>query len=129
MCRPRVNGYLSQIPAVRFEGMEVGLDVAVRSCFRDGLSFFRREVLPDHAGLLFLIIQGEVKMSRGNLKLRSKIKIESVANQINLERLNSNRASYGDLMDAFARELTSDEILLISGASKSGGSYSGTAYA
>ncbi|WP_419689581.1 hypothetical protein ACN22W_23415 [Burkholderia theae] len=61
--------------------------------------------------------------------LQSKLKIESVANQLNLDRLNSSHASYGDLMDAFARELTSDEILLISGAAKSGGSYCGTAYA
>ncbi|WP_175883877.1 hypothetical protein [Burkholderia sp. BCC0044] len=68
-------------------------------------------------------------MSGSNLQLHSKIRIESVANQLNLERLESSRASYDDLMDAFARELTSDEILLISGASKSGGRYSGTAYA
>ncbi|WP_334002268.1 hypothetical protein [Burkholderia cepacia] len=58
-----------------------------------------------------------------------QLKIEPAANQLNLERLNSSQASYGDLMDAFARELTSDEILLISGAAKSGGSYSGSLYA
>lgn len=55
--------------------------------------------------------------------------IEPAVNQLNLERLNSSHASYGDLMDAFARELSSDEILLISGAAKSGGSYCGTVYA
>jgi len=63
------------------------------------------------------------------MRLNSKLRIESAADQLNLDRLNSSRASYGDLMDAFARELTSDEILLISGAAKSGGSYCGTAYA
>ncbi|WGS44628.1 hypothetical protein LFL97_29015 [Burkholderia sp. JSH-S8] len=68
-------------------------------------------------------------MSSNGLQLHSKLKIESTANQLNLERLNSGHASYGDLMDAFARELTSDEILLISGAAKSGGSYCGTVYA
>ncbi|WP_126225066.1 hypothetical protein [Burkholderia ambifaria] len=57
-----------------------------------------------------------------------QLKIEPAANQLNLGRLNSSQASYGDLMDAFARELTSDEILLISGAAKSGGSYSGSQY-
>ncbi|WP_321856455.1 hypothetical protein [Burkholderia cenocepacia] len=68
-------------------------------------------------------------MSSTRMQLKSKLKIESAADQLNLDRLNSSRASYGDLMDAFARELTSDEILLISGAAKSGGSYCGTAYA
>ncbi|MDF3886937.1 hypothetical protein [Cupriavidus basilensis] len=68
-------------------------------------------------------------MSSNDLKLSSKIMIEPAVNQLNLERLNSSHASYGDLMDAFARELSSDEILLISGAAKSGGSYCGTVYA
>jgi hypothetical protein len=54
--------------------------------------------------------------------------IEPAGNQLNLERLNSNHATYGDVVDAFARELTSEEILLISGAAKAGGSYCGTAY-
>ncbi|MBU9474636.1 hypothetical protein [Burkholderia multivorans] len=68
-------------------------------------------------------------MSGNNVGLSAKLKIESATNQLNLERLNSSHASYNDLMDAFARELTSDEILLISGAAKTGGSYCGTAYA
>jgi hypothetical protein len=60
--------------------------------------------------------------------LASKLMIEPAGNQLNLERLNSNHATYGDVVDAFARELTSEEILLISGAAKAGGSYCGTAY-
>ncbi|MBN3743937.1 hypothetical protein G3N96_00505 [Burkholderia sp. Se-20373] len=68
-------------------------------------------------------------MSGNNVRLSTKLKIEPTANQLNLERLNSSHASYDDLMDAFARELTSDEILLISGAAKTGGTYCGTVYA
>ncbi len=64
-----------------------------------------------------------------NFQLASKLAIEPAGNQLNLERLNSSHATYGDLLDAFARELTSEEILLISGAAKSGGSYCGTSYA
>jgi len=68
-------------------------------------------------------------MPRNAFELSSKLEIEPAANQLNLERLNSSHASYNDLMDAFARELSSDEILLISGASKTGGAYCGTIYA
>lgn len=68
-------------------------------------------------------------MSSNGLQFHSELKIEPATSRLNLERLSGGRASYGDLMDAFARELTSDEILLISGAAKSGGSYSGVAYA
>jgi len=55
------------------------------------------------------------------------------AKHLNIDRLHSAQASYGDLIDAFARELTPDEIILISGASKipvadSGGLYCGTNY-
>ncbi|MDT1025169.1 MULTISPECIES: hypothetical protein [Pseudomonas aeruginosa group] len=60
--------------------------------------------------------------------LSSKLSIEPTGNTLNLERLNSGHATYGDLVDAFARELSMEEILLISGASKSGGSYSGSSY-
>ena len=59
----------------------------------------------------------------------SKLHVEPVNNQVHLERLNSNKAKYDDLMDVFARELTSEEILLISGADKSGGYYCGEVYA
>ncbi|WP_419735681.1 hypothetical protein [Pseudomonas sp. COR18] len=59
----------------------------------------------------------------------SKLVIEPASNSVNLDRLGSSHATYGDVLDAFARELTSEEILLISGAAKSGGSYCGTAYA
>jgi hypothetical protein len=60
--------------------------------------------------------------------LSSKLSIEPTGSALNLERLSSSRATYGDLVDAFARELSMDEILLISGASKSGGGYSGGGY-
>ncbi|WP_282875925.1 hypothetical protein [Pseudomonas peli] len=63
-----------------------------------------------------------------NASLSSKLSIEPAGNSLNLERMSSGHATYGDLVDAFARELSTEEILLISGASKSGGSYSGTSY-
>lgn len=58
----------------------------------------------------------------------SLLVVEPSSNTLNLDRLSSSHATYGDVLDAFARELTSEEILLISGAAKSGGSYCGTAY-
>jgi hypothetical protein len=61
-------------------------------------------------------------------QLSSKLEFEPAVNQVNMGRLNSGQATYTDLMDAFVRELSSEEILLISGASKAGGSYSGSSY-
>ncbi|WP_339413621.1 hypothetical protein [Pseudomonas sp. EA_35y_Pfl2_R5] len=63
-----------------------------------------------------------------NFQLATKLTIEPAGNQLNLERLNSSQATYGDLVDAFARELTAEEILLISGASKAGANYCGEYY-
>lgn len=64
-----------------------------------------------------------------NASLSSKLSIEPTGNNLNLERLSSGHATYSDLLDSFARELSMEEILLISGAAKSGGSYSGSSYA
>jgi len=68
-------------------------------------------------------------MSSSKLKLHSKIEIEPSGNNVNLERLGSHDTRYEDIMDAFARELSSDEVLLISGAGKAGGLYCGRLYA
>lgn len=55
----------------------------------------------------------------------SDLKIENSMNSISIERLDSGSANYDDLVDAFARELTADEISLISGAVKIGTYYCG----
>ncbi|MCR6476515.1 hypothetical protein NU688_10140 [Variovorax sp. ZS18.2.2] len=67
-------------------------------------------------------------MQKNSPTLASKLEIESNLSQVNLERLHSSHANYKDLVDAFARELTSDEVLLISGAAKTGGHYCGQVY-
>lgn len=55
----------------------------------------------------------------------SDLKIENSMNSISIERLDNGSANYDDLVDAFARELTADEISLISGAVKIGTYYCG----
>ncbi|MDC5255909.1 hypothetical protein ACSHU8_13795 [Acinetobacter baumannii] len=55
----------------------------------------------------------------------SNLTVDNTMNSISIERLDSGSANYDDLIDAFARELTSDEIALISGAIKIGTYYCG----
>lgn len=56
---------------------------------------------------------------------QSAIEVQPLNNSLNIERLAGPNATYDDLIDMFARELSSDEILLISGAAKIGGGYRG----
>ncbi|MDA3556165.1 hypothetical protein MKL42_01350 [Acinetobacter sp. AOR15_HL] len=58
-------------------------------------------------------------------EISSNLTIETKMNSVSIERLDSGSANYDDLVDAFARELTADEISLISGAVKIGTYYCG----
>lgn len=55
----------------------------------------------------------------------SNLTVDNTMNSVSIERLDSGSANYDDLVDAFARELTADEISLISGAIKIGTYYCG----
>ncbi|MFP5064764.1 MULTISPECIES: hypothetical protein [Acinetobacter calcoaceticus/baumannii complex] len=63
------------------------------------------------------------------LKNTSSLVIESKSsnNQASFDRLDQGKATYEDLTDAFARELTTEEIALVSGANtlKTGVHYCG----
>lgn len=61
-------------------------------------------------------------------KFSKKISFEPAKNDINIDKIDKGIASYDDLVDVFARELTADEINLISGASKGGIPIGGTNY-
>lgn len=57
-----------------------------------------------------------------------KIEIETYKNTIDLNKINEGQADYDDVISSFSRELSADEISLISGASKTGTIYTGTFY-